>query len=160
MKIWVASVVVSVGLSLRNTDADSSWALFQEGTYAPEDGESRYMSSSAMDQDGNIGMAYNLSSQNTAASIRYTGRYNGDELGQMTFPEGVYLGWYRMANKTPTGLETMHTLLWIQTVLPFGTPQSIFKGVNQWRTRIASFTLNNGFSEDIGVYNFDQPDER
>ena len=143
-------------IELRNTDADSAWSLYQEGSFAPEDGESRYMSSSAMDQDGNIGMAYNLSSENTSASIRYTGRYDGDTLGEMTFPEGLIwqgTGWQANTNRfgdyahltmDPDGVTFWHT-------------SEYFQGVNQWRTRIASFTLNNGFSEDIGVYNFDEP---
>ena len=143
-------------IELRNTDEDRTWSLFQEGTYAPEDGESRYMSSSAMDQDGNIGMAYNLSSENTSASIRYTGRYDGDTLGQMTFPEGViWDGLGRQTNQNRFG-DYAHLTMDPDGVTFWHTSE-YFQGVNQWRTRIASFTLNNGFSEDIGVYNFDQP---
>ena len=143
-------------IELRNTDADSTWSLFQEGSFAPEDGESRYMSSSAMDQDGNIGMAYNLSSENTSASIRYTGRYDGDALGQMTFPEGVI--WDGLGRQTNTNRFGDYAHLTMDPDgVTFWHTSEYFQGVNQWRTRIASFTLNNGFSEDIGVYNFDQP---
>jgi hypothetical protein len=143
-------------IELRNTDADSTWSIFQEGSYAPNDGESRFMSSAGMDQDGNIGMAYNISSANTYASIRYTGRYDGDAMGEMTFPEGTIwdgtswqtntnrFGDYAHLTMDPDGVTFWHT-------------SEYFQGVNQWRTRIASFTLNNGFSEDIGVFNFETP---
>jgi hypothetical protein len=143
-------------IELRNTDADNTWSLFQEGSYAPEDGESRYMSSAGMDQDGNIGIAYNLSSENTSVSIKYTGRYDGDTMGEMTFPEGTIwdgngrqsntnrFGDYAQLTMDPDGVTFWHTT-------------EYFQGVNQWRTRIASFTLNNGFAEDIGVFNFDAP---
>ncbi len=143
-------------IELRNTDADSFWSIFQEGSYAPNDGESRFMSSAGMDQDGNIGMAYNLSSENTSVSIKYTGRYDGDALGEMTFPEGTIwdglgrqsstnrFGDYAHLTMDPDGVTFWHT-------------SEYFQGVNQWRTRIASFTLNNGFSEDIGVFNFETP---
>lgn len=143
-------------IELRNTDADSSWALYQEGSFAPEDGESRYMSSAAMDQDGNIGMAYNISSENTYASIRYTGRYDGDTLGEMTFPEGsIWEGTGRQTNQNRFG-DYAHLTMDPDGVTFWHTSE-YFVGINQWRTRIASFTLNNGFSEDIGVYNFEQP---
>ncbi len=144
-------------IELRNTDADSSWALYQEGSYAPEDGESRYMSSAAMDQDGNIGMAYNISSEDSYTSIRYTGRYDGDTLGEMTFPEGsIWEGTGRQTNQNRFG-DYAHLTMDPDGVTFWHTSE-YFVGINQWRTRIASFTLNNGFPEDIGVYNFDQPE--
>ncbi|MFT5256038.1 MAG: hypothetical protein ACI9RL_001392, partial [Candidatus Paceibacteria bacterium] len=143
-------------VELRNTDADSTWSIFQEGSYAPNDGESRYMSSAGMDQDGNIGMAYNISSANTYASIRYTGRYDGDAMGEMTFPEGtIWNGTSWQANTNRFG-DYAHLTMDPDGVTFWHTSE-YFQGVNQWRTRIASFTLNNGFSEDIGVFNFETP---
>lgn len=69
----------------RNTSAD--WALYQEGTYAPDDDLHRFMSSVAMDGAGNIGMAYSTSSSETYAGLRFTGRNAGDLLGTMTLQE-------------------------------------------------------------------------
>ncbi len=61
------------------------WALHQEGTYAI-DGDSRWMSSAAMDGDGNIVVGYNVSSTSTFPGLRYAGRLAGDPLG--TLPQG------------------------------------------------------------------------
>ena len=63
-----------------------AWSLFQEGTYSP-DAEHRFMGTAAMDADGNILLAYNVSSTSVFPSIRYTGRLAGDAAGTMTVPE-------------------------------------------------------------------------
>lgn len=75
-------------MELRRT-SESDWAIYQEGTFAPDDGLDRYMSSIAMDDFGNIAMGYVTSSSETYADVRVTGRYNGDELGVMTIEEVV-----------------------------------------------------------------------
>ncbi|MCP4661340.1 MAG: hypothetical protein GY856_38545, partial [bacterium] len=62
-----------------------AWSLYQEGTYSP-DSNGRFMSSTAMDGDGNLATAYNVSSSSTYPSLRYAGRYSNDPLG--TLPEG------------------------------------------------------------------------
>ena len=61
-----------------------AWAVRQQGTYAPADGDHRWMGSIAMDKDGNIGLGFSASSGATYPSIRYTGRLAGDALGTMT----------------------------------------------------------------------------
>ena len=77
-------------------------------------------------------------------------------LGQMTFPEGVI--WDGLGRQTNTNRFGDYAHLTMDPDgVTFWHTSEYFQGVNQWRTRIASFTLNNGFSEDIGVYNFDQP---
>ncbi|MEM1215158.1 MAG: T9SS type A sorting domain-containing protein [Bacteroidota bacterium] len=66
-----------------------SWGIYQEGTYAPDDGLHRFMGSIAVDRRGNIGLAYNVSSENTFAGVRFTGRRATDTLGRMTVEEYV-----------------------------------------------------------------------
>jgi hypothetical protein len=66
-----------------------TWVNYQEGTYAPGTGTSRWMPAINIDKFGNIVMAYSTSS-NTAGdfpSIKMTGRRPCDPLGQMTMPE-------------------------------------------------------------------------
>ncbi|MEL6866312.1 MAG: T9SS type A sorting domain-containing protein [Bacteroidota bacterium] len=63
------------------------WMLYQEGTYAPNDGLHRYMSSICMDGQGNIGLGYNVSSPNDFVGVRFTGRRASDPLGEMTVEE-------------------------------------------------------------------------
>jgi hypothetical protein len=69
---------------LRN--GGGGWVLHQEGTYAPADGEHRWMGSAAMDGSGNIAVGYSVSSSSTYPSVRYTTREAGDPPG--TLPGG------------------------------------------------------------------------
>lgn len=66
-----------------------TWTVYQEGTYAPEDGLDRYAGSIAMDGFGNIALGYAASSEEEFVSIRYTGRRSTDPLGEMTIDEYV-----------------------------------------------------------------------
>ena len=61
----------------------SGWSLYQEGTYAPADGENRWMGSAAMNGSGDIALGYSVSSSATFPSVRYTTRTAGDPLGVM-----------------------------------------------------------------------------
>ncbi|MBK9981373.1 MAG: T9SS type A sorting domain-containing protein [Saprospiraceae bacterium] len=66
---------------------DKEWTLYQEGTVGSDDGLHRFMSSIGMDGQGNIGLAYSISGPDKFPSLRYTGRYSSDPLGQMSFKE-------------------------------------------------------------------------
>ncbi|MCB0593504.1 MAG: hypothetical protein H6557_05070 [Lewinellaceae bacterium] len=63
------------------------WYLYQEGTYAPDDGVSRFAGGIAMDFSGNILMAYTATGPDTAPSLRFTGRRSDDPPGAMTVEE-------------------------------------------------------------------------
>jgi len=66
---------------------DGNWAIHQQGTYAPTDGNSRWLGNLAMDRLGNIAMAYSFTGPDHYPGIRYTGRFWDDPLGEMTVPE-------------------------------------------------------------------------
>lgn len=63
------------------------WELYQEGTYAPDDGHDRFMGGISIDSEGNIGLAYSISGDDKHPSLRYTGRRHSDPLGMMTVRE-------------------------------------------------------------------------
>lgn len=69
---------------------DGNWYIHQQSTYAPDEAH-RWMSSAAMDNEGNIGMAYSYTHVDNVEypGIRYTGRMANDPLGQMTFAEAI-----------------------------------------------------------------------
>lgn len=73
-------------MELRRTEG-GDWTLYQEGTFAPDDGLHRYMGSIAIDESGNIALAYAVSGPTTFAGLRFTGRFEGDPLGEMTVQE-------------------------------------------------------------------------
>ncbi|MCG8331081.1 MAG: T9SS type A sorting domain-containing protein [Chitinophagales bacterium] len=75
------------------------WSLYQEGTFAPDDGKDRFMGAICMDGAGNIGLAYAISSAETYAGLRFTGRRASDPLGEMTVDEYVIV----------EGLSTLNT---------------------------------------------------
>ncbi|MFL1894623.1 GEVED domain-containing protein [Aquimarina sp. 2-A2] len=79
---------------LRQNGDGQPWYVYQEGTYASPDGKSAWCASMAMDVYGNIGMGYttmgtveNGATVDSYASLRYTGRLDGDPLGSMTIAE-------------------------------------------------------------------------
>ena len=64
-----------------------NWELYQEGTYAPDDGLHRFNGTMCMDAGGNIALAYNVSSPDSYPGLRFTGRFASDPLGEMTVIE-------------------------------------------------------------------------
>ncbi len=71
-------------------DLQTTPTIHQEGTYGPgdQDGIHRWMGSIAMDQEGNMGLAYSATSSTLYPSIRYTGRLSNSPLGVMDMGEG------------------------------------------------------------------------
>jgi hypothetical protein len=63
------------------------WYVYQQGTYAPTDGQYRWMGSIAMNGNGDIAIGYSLASTSTYPSIYYTGRRADAPLGEMNLPE-------------------------------------------------------------------------
>ena len=143
-------------IELRN-DASNPWTIYQEGTYAIADGHSRFMSSSAMDAAGNIGLAYSIGSSTLPVGIRYTGRFDGDPLGTMTVAEetivngvGVRTNTYRYGDYGHTTMDPDNFTFWHTA--------DFFSSNNAWRTQIASYRLSGGFANDVGVNAIIQPE--
>ena len=125
-----------------------TWDVYQEGTFAPDDGLDRYMGAICMDGNGNIGLAYNVSSENEFVGVRYTGRRASDPLGQMTVDEynavsgtntinsGARFGDYSHMSIDPTNDRTF----WYTTE---------YAGGGNVRTRIVAFELGRD-TIDIG----------
>ena len=136
-------------IELRN-DAVNPWSIFQEGTYAPADGHSRFMGSTAMDGFGNIGLAFNIASASLPAGIRYTGRYDGDPLGQMTVAETTIVDGVGVQTNSNRFGDYSHL-----TVDPddftFWHTAEYFPETNNWSSRVASFRLSGGFNNDLGI---------
>ncbi|MFK5856442.1 MAG: T9SS type A sorting domain-containing protein [Bacteroidota bacterium] len=57
------------------------WDIYQQGTYAPQDGENRWMGSISMNQYGDIAIGYSVASASTYPSIRIAGQSAGAPLG-------------------------------------------------------------------------------
>lgn len=128
---------------------NGTYSLYQQGTYAPDDGVHRWMGSIAMDKYGNMALGYSVSNATTVfPGIRYTGRLFGDPLGQMTLGEGVVIngtGVQRTNNSRWGDYTSMNvdpkddcTFWYVNEYYTLAGQQSSTAG---WQTRIASFKL-------------------
>jgi hypothetical protein len=126
-----------------------NYSIYQQGTYAPNDGVHRWMGSIAMDKNGNIALGYSVvNGTDVYPGIRYTGRLAGDPLGQMTLGEGTIIdgsGIQRTANSrwgdyTDLTVDpTDDCTFWY--VNEYYTLAGQLSSTAGWQTRIGSFKL-------------------
>lgn len=127
---------------------DQDWKLYQEGTVGSDDGLHRFMPSIGMDGQGNIGLAYSISGFDKFPSLRYTGRYSSDPLGQMSFKEYEFatgsgsLGSDRFGDYAAMSVDPAddHTF-WFSGEYVLGS--------GDWSTRIVSF---NAGRDSIDIF--------
>src|SRR6266567_1494371 len=131
-----------------------TYSVYQQGTYAPGDGVHRWMGSIAMDKKGNMALGYSVvNGVDVYPGIRYTGRLNGDPLGQMTLGEGVIIngsgvqtttnsrwGDYTSMNIDPTDDCTF----WY--VNEYYTAAGQASSTAGWQTRVGSLKLPGCFA--------------
>jgi GEVED domain/CARDB len=142
-------------IELRN-DSSNPWDVYQEGTYAPADGHSRFMGSAAMDAAGNIGLGFNIASGTLPVGIRYTGRFDGDPLGMMTIAETTIVDGVGVQTSTNRFGDYSH-LTMDPNNFTFWHTAEFFSANNAWRTQVASFSLSGGFTTDVGINDIIQP---
>jgi len=125
---------------LRQDETTAQFSVFQEGTYAPADGASRFIGTMAMDMDKNIALAYNLSGTNNFPSLAYTGRYAIQNPGQMYLQEQIAMagtaaqsGGNRFGDYSHMSLDPDGYTFWV-------TGEYIGSGGSR-KTRIYSFSL-------------------
>jgi len=121
-----------------------AWSVFQSGSYSP-DANHRWMGNAAMNGNGDIGLAYSVSSSTVSPSVRFTGRQASDPAGQMTLAEGVIaagtgsqLGGSRWGDYSRLTVDPVND----QTFWYFGeyVQQT---GSFEWNTKIGSFTVTS-----------------
>jgi len=129
----------------------STWDLYQEGTYSP-DNNHRWMGSIAMDSAGNIALGYSISSSSMYPSIRYTGRLNGDPPGIMTIAEkGIYNGEGSQTNSSGRWGDYSAMVADPAETGKFWYTQEYYSSISNsnWRTRIGSFSFADLMSLEI-----------
>ena len=133
----------------------TSWAIEQQSTYSP-DSQSRWMGSISMDNQGNIGLAYALSSATTYPSIMYTGRYATDTPNTMTIAEDtIILGGSSQSGGNRYG-DYAHMTVDPDDDQTFWYTGEYMDNSNR-STRIASFKLASNLDDDIGVTALNSP---
>jgi hypothetical protein len=136
------------------TPGTGPWTLYQEGTYSP-DANYRWMGSIAMDSSGNIAMGYSVSSADMFPSIRYTGRMNGDPLGEMTIAEAGIMNGGGYQSNTWSGSPSRwgdYSCMSVDPAQPatFWYTQEYYSAPSQasWKTRVGAFSFGNILSVD------------
>ncbi len=126
---------------LRNV-ALGPFTIFQEGTWSRPDVDSRFMGSMGMDVDGNIALAYSVSSATTRPDIRFTGRLATDPLNQMSFEEqtiqagvGSNFSNERFGDYSHMTMDPDGETFWFTS--------HYYRSNSAWRTKIAAFNLDN-----------------
>jgi hypothetical protein len=137
----------SVGVrwyELRQPSTGGAFALYQQGTYAP-DSAYRWMGSAAMDGAGNIAIGYSKSSSSVYPSIAFAGRTPGmtpGSLGTETVlvaGKGAQTTYNRWGDYTALRIDPDDdTTFWYTN--EYYTKNSLFFNFN-WSTAIASFTV-------------------
>lgn len=115
--------------------------VYQQGTFAPNDGVNRWMGSVAMDKFGNMAAGYSVSSSTVFPGVRYVGRTAGSPRGELPLGEQSLIEGSGSQTGSPRWGD--YTAL---TVDP--TDDCTFWYVNEyiqttgsvpWQTRIGSF---------------------
>jgi hypothetical protein len=123
-------------------DTGAGWTLYQEGTIDPGDGHDRTNSSVAMDEQGNIGIAYTVSSSSIHPQIRYATRLVTDTLGAMgaeaimIAPNGSQTGSNRWGDYSAMSVDPANdcTFWYTNEYYSANSPTT-------WSTRIGVFTI-------------------
>lgn len=128
---------------IRRTGTD--WFLYQEGTFAPNDGLNRWMGTIAQDKNGNIALGYAVGSGSKFPSLRITGRQANDPLGIMTEPET------EVATGTNGSTQERWGDYFHMSVDPVNDENFWLNGMYStggvlWRTRVANFKFNTCLS--------------
>jgi hypothetical protein len=131
---------------LRKTSPATTWAIRQQGTYAP-DANSRWMGSIMLNGSGKLGMGYSISSSSVYPGIRYCGQsasaYNSAsgtmDIAEATIHSGTvaqttYNRWgdYALMSIDPTDDQTF----WFST-------EYVKTGGSTKGTKVASFKFGN-----------------
>ena len=124
-----------------------NWSLYQENTYAPNDGENRFMPSIAMNAAGDIGVGYLVGSGSTFLSTAVTGQsaansgsneFDSDEQfcatgGGAETDTARRAGDYSATSVDPNTDSFWHTNEYFATT-----------GARPWETTICEFTIGSG----------------
>jgi PKD repeat protein len=117
------------------------WALFQEGTVAP-DQHHRWMGSIAMDGSGNIALGYSVSSSTVYPGIRYTGRLASDPAG--TMPQGEHTIIDGAGYQSPSTRWGDYSAMSVDPAddCTFWYTNEYLPANGLWQTRIATFRFS------------------
>ncbi len=118
------------------------WEEYQEGTLATDEITSRFMASIAMDDFGNIALAYTIvDKDSTFLGLRATGRLASDSLGIMTFKETSIV---EGGSPSPINRWGDYSSLSVDPVdgTTFWFTGEYMMGNGTWSTKVSKFSIH------------------
>jgi PKD repeat protein len=127
-------------------ESSGSWSLYQEGTFAPDDGLYRWMPSLAMNAAGDLGVGYLLGGSSTFVSTAVAGQSAGSSgSGQFDSEEvicapgsGVQSGTGRSGDYSATSIHPDTDTFWHTNEVFTASGQFL------WNTYICEFSVGSG----------------
>ena len=117
----------------------------QQSTYAPTDGQYRWMGSTATDKRGNIALGFSISSASQKPSIRFAGRETTDPLNTLSTDSSMHDG--TGSQLTTLGRWGDYSSMTIDPVddctFWYTTEYLQTNGTFNWSTRIGSFKFSS-----------------
>lgn len=133
----------------------SSWSIYQQGTFAPADGNDRWMGSIAMNGNGDIGLGYSVSGSSMNPAIRFTGQSAANsgtgilDVNEMSIKSG---------NASQTGVNRWgdYSMMSVDPSndVTFWYTNEYSTGGWNWQTQISSFNVGTAPSGSAPVANF------
>ncbi|HSR53629.1 MAG TPA: PKD domain-containing protein [Acidobacteriota bacterium] len=132
-------------------ETSGTWSLYQEGTFAPADGEHRFMPSAAINAAGDLGIGYMISSENTFVSTAAAGQSAAASgSGLLDSAElicaagsGVQTDVARAGDYSSTSVDPVTDTFWHTNEVFVAT------GDFQWSTFICEFSVGEGGGGNI-----------
>lgn len=129
------------------------WSLVQSGTYDPNDGNSRWVGSMAMDHSGDMALGYSVSGTSMAPAVAYTGRLKGDTAGKMTEPETTLVAGYGVKQYINSWSD--HSSMAVDPAngctFWYGNEYYQETSSNYWSTHLAAFKFNSCTANTVGT---------
>jgi subtilisin-like proprotein convertase family protein len=132
---------------LRRTSPGAALTVYDQSTYAPNDGLNRWMGSAAMDGEGNLALGFSVASSSVSPGIRYAGRLATDPLGGLMQGENTLVS--GGGSQTSTGNRWGdYSALSVDPVddCTFWYTQEYYAATTaaNWATRIGRFKVDPG----------------
>ena len=127
--------------------------VYQQGTFAPDDGLNRWMGSIAMDGNDNIAIGYSaVDDTSVYPSIRYAGRLADDPPNELTQGEaeliagsGAFVG-VRWGDYSIMDIDPVDDCTFWYSQMYIGVA-----GLSNWQTRVGSFKFPSCFAPGYGT---------
>jgi hypothetical protein len=126
-----------------------SFSVAEQATFAPNDGNSRWMGSAAMDHEGNLAVGYSVAGPSTFPSIRYAGRLATDP------PNGLFQGEETLAAGSGVQLSTTNRWGDYTGLAVDPVDDCTFWYTNEYYTAASQATSTVGWLTRIGSFKVD-----